>query len=167
MRLASGVITLLAAFLCAYSGACNVIQGAGFATGAGALKLAKGGGPTPTADFTDEQKKALEKVETEFGGETVQKATEAGISSLLVGALSLLGGLLAFVAGILVIVDKSRAFSVVAIVIAIAGAAGGLIVPFTSTAFTMTKVILLLFGLLGAFGSPAAPSRSQPPGAGA
>lgn len=151
MRIAGGIVIMVASWLCMFSGGCN-LAGAGLTKGATMAeeKLTrtiqdKGGG-----NITAEHKQVLAKlrqlIQAVVGGED----SSAGWFFLLAGTVSLLGGLLAFAGGILLLVKMDRGFVIVSILMALAGTSLGVLTPLSSTSFSIAKGLLLLLGLAAA-----------------
>ena len=166
MKIAAGVVVLLAAILCFGSGACNM-------AGAGAGKMGKsviasgvrlleqssgGGGVTASARKAlrkrgvalatgGSDKQALDRIKAR-AAEVVEQLEGASILMVAAGALSALGGLLAFAAAVLLITERGRAFIIAALALAMAGTGLGILTPFTVTALALAKLGLLGFGVV-------------------
>ena len=164
MKIAAGVIVLLAAILCFSSGACNMAaagagkmgksaiasgvrllassSSSGGITASARKALRKGGAAMASADA-----RALEKIK-ERSTEVVQELEEASVLMFAAGALAALGGLLAFAASVLLITGRGRTFIIAALLVAMAGTVLGLLTPFTITVLALAKLGLLAFGAL-------------------
>lgn len=166
MKIAAGVVVLLAAILCFSSGTCNLAAaGAGkmgnaaIASGLRLLEQSSGGGGLTAsarkalrkrgvALATDgSDRKALDKIKTRTA-EIVKELEGASVMMFLSGALSALGGLLAFAAAVLLITERGRAFIIAALVVAMVGTGLGILTPFTVTALALAKLGLLGFGVI-------------------
>ena len=166
MKIAAGVIVLLAAILCFSSGTCNMVAaGAGtvgksaIASGVRLLESSSGsGGITASARkalrkqgaamaMGGSDRRALEKIKVRTA-QVIQELEDASALMFGAGALAALGGLLAFAASVLLITGKGRTFIIAALVVAMAGTGLGLLTPFTVTILALAKLCLLGFGVL-------------------
>lgn len=169
MKIAGGVVLLLAAILCFSSGACNLAGAgagrAGKSVVTGGLRLLEqsvGGG---AGGLSAEERRLLRErgIKPGAAGEKAamarvkKRAAEAvreleGSSSLMMaaGALSAVGGLLAFAGAVLLIVGRSRGFILAAIAVAMAGTAAGWATPFSVAALAAAKLALLAFAAAAA-----------------
>ena len=149
MRIAGGIVIMVASWLCMFSGGCNLV-GAGLTKGATMAEekivqtIKDKGGGNLTAEHRQVVSRMRELVQAVVGGD---KQERAGSLFLLAGALSLVGGLLAFAGGILLLVKMDRGFVIVSVLLALAGTGIGFMTPLSSTYFTVAKLALLLLGL--------------------
>ena len=137
MRIAGGVLLLIAGLWSLVGGGCSVFVGgaASKVTGAAAEMSAKLAAETG-AKIDPYAKKALE--------EASAKASSMGSGVLIAGIVILVGGILCIIAGIMFFVNKGKAFGFLAPAVGIIGE----IVFFVLVAFNilgLIKVLILAF----------------------
>lgn len=170
MHIAGGILVLLASILCALTGSCELLgTGAtrlGKATVATGLKLLEDNAD-PAAALSPAERRLLRERGLSVDGagrdqrvrrittrvrEALNAVDGSGQIMLLSGGLSLVGGILGFAAAVLLLVQRSRAFIVVSLLIALMGTALSLMTPFTIRPLVLVKALFLAFGLIAALG---------------